>query len=187
MARFTGLFIGASFGTLFVLINAGSPLPTAVAIGLKILAVLALVSLVGAAGVISRSGPGDGVRMDQFGRGYRIVVLAEVVLLFGGFQVLRLLDAPEQSRIAWVAVVVGVHFIAFLWVWRQRSILVPGVLLTVYGVAGLVMAPTSAAEWVPIVSGVLSGVTLLACCLAVMSWEYRNGHHVVEQRSSGRH
>ncbi|XVQ88595.1 hypothetical protein ACQP2K_14610 [Microbispora siamensis] len=42
----------------------------------------------------------------------------------------------------------------------------PGVVLTVLGVAGLVMTATSAVAWAPLVSGVLSGVTLLAGCLA---------------------
>jgi hypothetical protein len=40
-------------------------------------------------------------------------------------------------------------------------------------VAGLIMASTSAVDWVPFVAGVLSGVTLLSCCLAAIGWEYR--------------
>jgi hypothetical protein len=35
--------------------------------------------------------------MGQFGTGYWIIVAAEVMLLFGGLQVLRLLDAPSQT------------------------------------------------------------------------------------------
>jgi len=175
MRRFTGLFIGASFGVVFVLLNSGAPLDLAVSVLLRVLALLTFVGLIAGAVVISQSDPEPtgGVQMDQFGRGYRIVVAAEIVLLFGGFQVLRLLDAPSQTRVAWVAFVVGVHFIAFLWVWEQRSILIPGVLLTGYGLAGLIMSSTSAAGWVPFVSGVLSGVTLLACSLVVIIGQYR--------------
>jgi hypothetical protein len=178
LGRFTGLFIAAGFGVLFVLLNTGEPLAAPVSVALRVIAVLAFLALVGTAVLVSRPGPGSapgtepagGVQMNQFGRGYWIVVAAEVVLLFGGFQVFRLLDAPAQARVAWVAVVVGLHFIAFLWVWKQPSILVPGVLLSGYGVAGLIMAWTSAAPWVPFVSGVLSGITLLACCLLVAGW-----------------
>jgi hypothetical protein len=107
------------------------------------------------------------LRTDVFGPGYWAVVAAEVLGVFVGYQVLRLIDAPAEASVAWVATVVGLHFIAFLWVWHQPTVLVPGVLLTGYGVAGLVMSATSAAAWVPFVSGVLSGLTLLACCLLV--------------------
>jgi hypothetical protein len=186
MSRYAGLFIGAGFGMLFVLVNTGPPLASAVAGVLRVLAVLAFAGLVATASWISRfasgsprepgadpaAGSGE-LRMDRFGTGYWIVVAAEVVLLFGGFQVLRRLDAPSEANVAWIAVVVGVHFIAFLWVWQQRTILIPGFLLTGYGVAGLIMASTSAVDWVPFVAGVLSGVTLLICCLATIGWEYR--------------
>jgi hypothetical protein len=180
MRRFIGLIIGAGFGTLFILINSGPPLEPTVTLVLRVLAVLGFVALVVGTVLIgrpssspdSRSGvdpePATGLQMDQFGTRYWIVVAAEVVLLFGGFQVLRRLEAPAQTGVAWVAVVVGVHFIAFLWVWKQRSILIPGVLLTGYGVVGLIMATTSAVAWVPVVSGVLSGVTLLAGSLLVL-------------------
>jgi hypothetical protein len=50
----------------------------------------------------------------------------------------------------------------------QVGQLIPGVLLTGYGVVGLIMATTSAVAWVPVVSGVLSGVTLLAGSLLVL-------------------
>jgi hypothetical protein len=87
-----------------------------------VLAVLGFVALVAAAVLLSRSGSNsglegasdagsgvaNGLQMGQFGTGYWIIVAAEVMLLFGGLQVLRLLDAPSQTGVAWVAVVVGV-------------------------------------------------------------------------------
>lgn len=195
--RFLGLVIGAGFGALFVLINSGPPLGGAVTLALRVLAVVAFVALVAATVMMSRSGsgagrqrasdtgtgPAPGLRMGRFGTGYWVVVAAEVTLLFGGLQLLRLLDAPSQTGVAWVAVVVGVHFIVFLWVWKQLSILVPGVLLTCYGLIGLMLASTSAVRWVPIVSGVLSGVTLLAGAWLVLGWEFRS---VRESARSGR-
>jgi hypothetical protein len=65
-----------------------------------------------------------------------------------------------QANVAWIATIVGLHFAALASAWKTRSILVVGVVLTVLGVVGLALLG-SAAEWVPFVSGVLSGVTLL--------------------------
>ncbi|MEV4377053.1 hypothetical protein [Streptosporangium sp. NPDC049644] len=70
-------------------------------------------------------------------------------------------ERPEQTNVAWVTFVVGVHFVALAPVWKDWSIAVPGVVLTLLGVAGLVLAATAAVDWVPFVSGVLSGVVLL--------------------------
>ncbi|WP_345391906.1 hypothetical protein [Nonomuraea salmonea] len=105
----TGLLVGAVFGAVFVLVNAGGPLGGAVA------GVLRVAACLGAAGVVAmwfmtvrgerRSGQPQGPGM--YGRGYLLIVLAEVVLLFGGLRVLAALGAPEQANVAWVAFVVG--------------------------------------------------------------------------------
>ena len=98
MRRFIGLIIGAGFGTLFVLINSGPPLDPTVTLALRVLAVLGFVALVVGTVLIGRPSsspdsrsdadpePATGPQMDQFGTGYRIVVAAEVVLLFGDFR-----------------------------------------------------------------------------------------------------
>lgn len=103
------------------------------------------------------------------GTGYRWVVVVEFAVLFVGFQVMRLLDAPPEAGVAWVALVVGVHFLALARVWRERSVLVPGVALSALGALGLGLATTSSAEWVPFVSGVLSGAVLLLSSLVITS------------------
>ncbi|WP_410574666.1 hypothetical protein [Amycolatopsis sp. cmx-4-61] len=156
--QFLGALIGAAFGTVFVLVNSGAPLPPVLGWVLRALAVVAL-------GAVLFLGLRAGGRptldgRPVFGPGYRVVVLGEVVLLVAGFFVLSLLDAPVQANVAWIATVVGLHFAALASAWRTRSILVVGVVLTVLGVAGLALLGTAAA-WVPFVSGVLSGVTLL--------------------------
>ncbi|MDQ7804099.1 hypothetical protein Q5425_10165 [Amycolatopsis sp. A133] len=157
--QFLGALIGAAFGTVFVLANSGDPLPAALGWVLRVLAVLALAAVV-VLGVRAGGRPTlDGRPM--FGPGYRFVVLGEVVLLFGGFFVLRLLEAPVQANVAWIATVVGLHFAALASAWKTRSILAVGVVLTVLGVAGLALLGSTALPWVPFVSGVLSGVTLL--------------------------
>ena len=156
--QFLGALIGAAFGTVFVLVNSGAPLPAALGWALRALAVLALAAVI----VLGVRGGGrptlEGRPM--FGPSYRVVVVGELVLLVAGFFVLSLLDAPVQANVAWIATVVGLHFVALASAWKTRSILVVGVVLTALGVAGLALLG-SAAEWVPFVSGVLSGVTLL--------------------------
>lgn len=166
--RLTGMLVGAVFGAVFVIVNAPGPLGSGIATGLRVAAGLALayaVFLWFSAGRRLRSGatppqPPEGARM--FGRGYLLIVAAEVILLFGGLQVLRVLDRPWQGNVAWVALIVGLHFVALAPVWKEPSIGITGAVLSVLGIAGLVMSFTSALDWVPFVSGVLSGVTLLA-------------------------
>ncbi|MCP2346599.1 hypothetical protein [Nonomuraea roseoviolacea] len=160
----TGLLVGAVFGAVFVVLNAQSPLNTVAVNVLRVAACLgaaAVVAMWFATARKERPAP-EAARKGMFGRGYLIVVAAEVLLLFGGLRVLAALDRPEQGNVAWVAFVVGVHFVALAPVWKDWSIAVPGAVLTVLGVAGLVMASTSAVTWVPLLSGVLSGVVLLA-------------------------
>lgn len=163
MQRITGLLVGAIFGAVFVVVNAQSPL-TAVAVNvLRAAACLAAASVLAMWFVTARKErSAGGPRGNMFGRGYLIVVAAEAILLFGGIRVLAAWGRPEQTNVAWVAFVVGVHFIALAPIWKDRGIAVPGVVLTLLGAAGLVMASTAGVAWVPIVSGVLSGVVLLA-------------------------
>ncbi|WP_206068242.1 hypothetical protein [Nonomuraea composti] len=167
----TGLLVGAVFGAVFVFVNAHDPLNSTVALLLRVVAGLAAATVLvlwftAARG--QRDG-GEAPRGAMFGRGYLVIVAAEAVLLFGGLRVLAALGAPEQANVAWVALVVGVHFVALAPIWKAWDIAVPGVVLSLLGVAGLVLAPTSAAAWVPFLSGVLSGIVLLAGAVTV-SW-----------------
>lgn len=163
MQRMTGLLVGAVAGAVFVVVNARSPLNDLTVTLLRVTACL------GAALVIAmwfrtarRQRPAARTGRSMYGPGYLAVVAAEVVLLFGGLRVLAAWGWPEQGNVAWVAFVVGVHFIALAPVWKDWGIAVPGAVLTLLGGAGLALAFTSAVAWVPLVSGVLSGVALLA-------------------------
>ncbi|MER6578767.1 hypothetical protein [Nonomuraea sp. NPDC001023] len=200
MQRMTGLLVGAVFGAVFVVVNAGGPLDGVTAGVLRAVACLAAAAVLamwfGAARAertaraepaeparrlesaeparrLESAGPraGAGRRRPggrgMFGGGYVAVVVAEVVLLFGGLRVLAALGRPEEGNVAWVAFVVGVHFVALAPVWRDWSIAVPGAALTLLGAGGLVLAATPAVAWVPVVSGVLSGVVLLAGSLTL--------------------
>ncbi|MFI6909846.1 hypothetical protein ACIBKY_51885 [Nonomuraea sp. NPDC050394] len=161
----SGLLVGAVFGAVFVVVNAQEPLGGAVAAVLRVLAGLAAASVVAMWFVaVRRERPvrERGPRPNMFGKGYLVVVAAEAVLLFGGLRVLAAWGVPAQANVAWVAFVVGVHFVALAPIWKDWAIAVPGAVLTVLGVAGLVMAATAGLAWVPFVSGVLSGAVLLA-------------------------
>ncbi len=173
MQRMTGLLVGAVFGAVFVVVNAQSPLSTPAVTVLRVVACLAAAAvLVLWLATARREGRDGGGQRPMFGRGYLVVVLAEAILLFGGLRVLAALERPVETNVAWIAFVVGVHFVALAPIWKDWSIAAPGVALTLLGVAGLVMAATAAVTWVPLVSGVLSGVVLLAGSLT-FAWRGR--------------
>ncbi|MFF8783697.1 hypothetical protein [Streptomyces sp. NPDC015125] len=178
LQRMSGVFIGALFGTVFVVANAHAPLNPAIGIALRVLAVLTFAGLLALALRAGRLGrPAEdatGPRADWFRGRFAFVVGAEVVLLIGGNLALRAAGAPEPTAVAWTALIVGLHFVALAAVWKRRSIAVPGVALTALGVAGLGMAATSAVAWVPFVSGVLSGVALLGGCAYAIAHTYRS-------------
>lgn len=155
-----GLLIGAAFGTTFVLANAGEPLPATAGIALRTAAILCLAAVVVAAFRTNRPGNREG-RPGWFGPKFGLVVTAEFALIFGGIALLRAWDAPQECNVAWIALIVGLHFIALAPVWKEPAIAVPGVLLTGLGTTGLVMAAMSQVDWVPFVSGALSGAVLL--------------------------
>jgi hypothetical protein len=179
LQRMAGLLIAAVGGTVFVFVNTQSPLNSTIVILLRVLAAITLAGLVvmwfltarrvrtGGGNPESTPGPRG---QSPFSGGYWLIVIAEGVLLFGGLALLRPLGLPGQANIAWVAFVVGVHFIALGPVWKEKSIMVLGAIITVLGIIGFVMAATSALAWVPFVSGVLSGITLLVGC-SIFAWQ----------------
>jgi len=90
------------------------------------------------------------------------VVVAEVGVIAAGLVVLKgPLHVPEGA-VAWVAQVVGVHFIALAVVWKLVFFHGLGAALVFCGVAGLVLAATgSAVSAINLVGGVLPGAILL--------------------------
>ncbi|MFC9086045.1 hypothetical protein [Nocardiopsis dassonvillei] len=71
------------------------------------------------------------------------------------------LDAPVQANVAWIALAVGLHFLPLARHWRTRSLLAVAVYMSVLGSAGLAMALTGHPDWVPLVSGVVTGLGML--------------------------
>lgn len=157
-----GSLIGAAFGLVFVLANTGS-LPGPVAGVLRVLAVAAAVAVIV---LVRRPSPALQGAGGGFGRGYWLVVGAEVVALFGGLAVLNgPLQAP-QAAVAWVALVVGLHFTALAVVWREPAFFVLGAAMAACGAVGLGLAALgSGAVPIDVVAGVVPGGLLLAAAL----------------------
>jgi hypothetical protein len=167
-----GLTIGTVFGLIFVLVNAGE-LPSPWPLVVRACGVLAFVAVqlalrtaalrTAALRTAAQRPAAERVNGAGFNRGFGIVVAIEVIALIGGLQVLsRVFDAPEAG-VAWISVVVGLHFVALAVVWGESSLHVLGGALTVCGVAGLVLAGAGADQSaVATVSGVVPGFILLA-------------------------
>ncbi|GAA2812645.1 hypothetical protein GCM10010505_43420 [Kitasatospora aburaviensis] len=176
--------IGAIFGLVFVLANAAA-LPSAVGIPLRALAVLAFLWLFIALRrdrpAAVATGPATAA---TFGRGYRVVVAAEVVAGLGGLIVLNPVLHLPRASVGWIAAVVGLHFFGLAVVWRMPSVHVLAALLTACGAAGLVLAWADApAAAIASISGIVPGALLLGA----VGWTLRspNGRSRPDRAASG--
>lgn len=157
-----GLLIGAVFGTIYVVVNAGA---LGAPIG-PLLQVVGVVALVGLLVFMFRSRPEPTAAAADnavgFSRWYWVVVAAEVVAFFAGAAVLRgPLDLP-LAVLPWITFVVGVHFLGLAKVWSAPSLVWLGAGLAACGVLGLLVAVTGAGEAVvAVVAGVVPGLLLL--------------------------
>ncbi len=108
----TGAMISAAFAVAWAMWGA-SGLSSGAAAVVRVLAVLAGVALIGRAVVLRRSSP-RGTRDDSmfFSTAYRRIVAVEVIALFGGAAVLSATGETAYT-IAWFALIVGAHFLAF--------------------------------------------------------------------------
>lgn len=163
---FVGHLIGASFGMVFVIVNAAG-LEAAAAVPLRILAVAAfavvLVAFVRTVRILRAAGDRPPVGFTRF---FWLVVAIEAVALFGGLAVLRQIE--PAAALGWIALVVGVHFYPLARLWREgrRQLLSIATAMTILGVVGLLLAFTlHDAVLVATVSGVGSGAVLLGWSL----------------------
>jgi hypothetical protein len=157
-----GLLIGAVFGTIYVVVNAGA---LGGPVG-PLLQVVGVAALVGLLIVVFRSRPAPAAAAAGgavgFGRGYWAVVAAEVVAFFAGTAVLRGPLALPLAVLPWITFVVGVHFLGLAKVWSAASLAWLGAGLAACGVLGLVVAVIGAGEAVvAVVAGVAPGLLLL--------------------------
>jgi hypothetical protein len=166
-----GVLVGAGFGVAFVIANAHAPLGAPARLALVLAALLALLVLLVLAVLAGKGSAGESAT--PMNRGYWFVVLAEAAVLLLGLQALRLVHAPTEENVGWIAFVVGLHFVALALVWRAAGLAAAGFLVFLLGTAGLAMSQSSAVRWVPFVSGVLSGIVLLGGSLLVTAGAYR--------------
>jgi hypothetical protein len=157
-----GLAIGAAFGTVYVVVNAAA---LAAPFGL-LLQILGVAAFAGLLVVLFRTRPAPASVPSSgqvgFGRGYWIVVAAEVLAFFAGTLALRGPLALPLAVLPWITFVVGVHFLGLAKVWRARSVAWMGAALTACGVLGLVLAALRSSQAaVSAVAGVAPGLVLL--------------------------
>lgn len=161
-----GSMIGASFGLVYVFVNSGS-LPVPVRWAVRLLAAAAFIAVVFGAVRLSRRGPSapgaDPGSGNPFGRSYWLVVALEVVAIVVGARLLSgPLDLPGAG-VAWVSVVVGVHFFALAVIFRQSFFHWLGAAITGCGAVGILLALLdSGSQPVAVVAGVVPGALLLA-------------------------
>jgi len=174
---FIGVLIGASFGLVFVVVNADSPLGSSAATLLRVLGIVIFIALIGSVTAARRLGRSKGVEGNIEAdlvkkRAYWLTMGSEVALIVVGRLVIGALNAPQEANVAWMAFVVGLHFFGFIVLagWPRR-LAVPLLPLALFGLVGLAMSTTPAVAWVPLVSGVLSGFTLLAATLSNLLWQ----------------
>ena len=102
----------------------------------------------------------------NFGSSYRWVMLATIIILLGGFRALNLFN--EVSNVAWIGIVIGIHFIVLSYKWLQgnpnmRNL---GIAMTVLGVIGLYIGlTTNNMNYVACVAGLSCGACLLVSSL----------------------
>lgn len=159
-----GSVVAIAFGTVFVMVNSSdlrTPWPLAVRVAGLVVAVALLAALAVLVRSTEEAAPAD-TQDDRHSR-FWLVVLLEAVALFGGLAVINgVLDRPSVA-VAWVALVVGVHFLALAAIWRMPMYRWLGAAMTLLGLAGfLIDLAGGTRASVELVAGVGSGVALYA-------------------------
>ncbi|MEN3361200.1 MAG: hypothetical protein V7637_5182, partial [Mycobacteriales bacterium] len=156
-----GSVVAMTFGTVFVLVNsAGLPAASRLVIRLIGLLVAALL-IVGLVLVVRRGSPAPAPApaSDFVDRHYRLIVALEAGTLFAGLAVINGVPHRTAVSVAWVALVVGVHFLGLARIWHMPLYHWLGATMTVLGLAGfLIYALGGPAATVALVAGVGSGM-----------------------------
>jgi hypothetical protein len=155
------IVLGAVFGLIYVVANARM-LPSPYEPLLHVLGVIAFVAVVVA---LRRASPKQAESIGtgrNFGRGYWLVVVAEVVAGVAGVVLLNgPIDLPH-GVLPWVSFVVGAHFFGLAKVWGESSLGWLGAGIAVLGAFGLGLASAGASDaTIAFVAGVCPGGLLL--------------------------
>jgi hypothetical protein len=166
-----GSLIGTGFGLVFIEVN-GAHLPgPAVGVTRIAGAVIAavLIALIAAASRTSRAESPSGERAGLFGRGYWITVMLEAAALVAGLTVINTVLHRSQIAVAWVALVVGIHFFGLARAWRLPRFTALGAAMTLLGIAGFVLdAAGGTPALIALVSGIGSGLALFIMVAAAL-------------------
>ncbi|MFJ6480078.1 hypothetical protein ACIQK6_08085 [Streptomyces sp. NPDC091682] len=164
----TGRLIGALFGLVFVLANAGA-LPTAAAVPVCVLAIASFVGLFVALRRVPAP-PAGSTTPRRFGRSFLLVVAAEVAVALAGFLVINLVFHAPQAAVPWLSLVVGLHFFGLAAVWRMPSLRPLAAAMAACGAAGLVLVAGGASlAVIAAVAGIAPGALLLGS----VAWSLR--------------
>ena len=159
-----GSVVAITFGTVFVLVNSGGvPAPWRLVIRVIALLVAALL----AAGVVLVARSGSSVTpapsLGFVDHRYWLIVALEAGALLGGLAVVNGVLHGKAVAVAWVALVVGVHFFGLARIWRMPLYHWLGAAMAILGLAGfLIYALGGSAATVGLVAGVGSGTALYA-------------------------
>ena len=152
------IFITTTFGFIYVMANAGT-LPGNAAIAVRTVGILAAVGLLISLPRPDRADPPN----VGFTRDYWLIVAGEVIVGLGGLALLNGVLGIHDASIAWISLVVGIHFFGFYVIWHLPVMVWIGAAITVCGVAGLIAAGVNlSAATIAVVAGVLPGAVLLA-------------------------
>lgn len=162
----TGGLIGVIFGLAFIEVNSGQ-LPHAWQAVTRVGGALVAAVLIAALSRARRTAPprSGSARSSRpgFGRGYWAIVAAEVVALLAGLAVINGVIGAHKLTVAWIALIVGIHFFGLGTVWKAPVFHVLGAALTLLGVAGCLFYAAGGPAWlVALVSGIASGLVLYA-------------------------
>lgn len=129
-----GSTIGAAFGLVFILVNAGAAFADPLAMTVRVLGVLAFLATIWFGVIRAPEGIGEPPSPTAM-RTYNFAVLFEVIAIFGGAAILNALDLSDLV-LPWVVVVVGAHFLPFANVFRAPQFLPLAWLLVAVGLLG---------------------------------------------------
>ena len=132
-----GSVVAITFGTVFVLVNSGGvPAPWRLVIRVIALLVAALL----AAGVVLVARSGSSVTpapsLGFVDHRYWLIVALEAGALLGGLAVVNGVLHGKAVAVAWVALVVGVHFFGLARIWRMPLYHWLGAAMAILGLAG---------------------------------------------------
>ncbi len=104
-----------------------------------------------------------------FGRHYWIVVAIEVVIGLAGIAVVDGLLHLPRATVAWIALVVGLHFFGLATAWRRPALRRLGTGIAACGVVGLAAAGHgSSPAVIAVIAGIVPGALLLgSACVGI--------------------